>query len=157
MASNDIDVQKVLGVLDRILELELAGVVRYTHYSFMVYGHSRIPIVKWMNEQADEGMLHARAAGEWITQLGGHPSLRIGKLLETHQHDIEQLLRESLEHEREGIAAYYELLELVRDKHVPLEEYARQQIHGEEMHVGEVEKMLRRPGSVGRADGGAKG
>jgi bacterioferritin len=143
-----IDTRKVLATLDRILELELAGVVRYTHYSLMVFGPARIPIVKWMNEQADESLGHARAAGELITHLGGHPSLKIGRLLETQQHEMTALLKESLEHEREGLAAYYALLELVKDRSVPLEEFARTMIHGEEMHIGEVEKMLRRPGHL---------
>ena len=143
-----IDTRKILATLDRILELELSGVVRYTHYSFMVFGPSRIPIVKWMNDQADESLGHARAAGELITHLGGHPSLKIGRLLETQQHDMTALLNESLEHEREGLEAYYALLDLVKDRHVPLEEFARTMIHGEEMHIGEVEKMLRRPGHL---------
>ena len=34
--------------LNTILELELAGVVRYLHYSLMVFGHARIPIIGWM-------------------------------------------------------------------------------------------------------------
>ena len=36
---------KVVKLLNRILELELAGVVRYTHYSLMVFGYNRIPII----------------------------------------------------------------------------------------------------------------
>jgi bacterioferritin len=61
-------------------EAELAGVVRYTHYSFLVFGHAPIPIVKWMREQADESMAHAQRFGEWITMLGAHRSLEIGPL-----------------------------------------------------------------------------
>ena len=38
----------VIVTLNQILELELAGVVRYMHYSFMIFGHSRIPIVSWL-------------------------------------------------------------------------------------------------------------
>jgi bacterioferritin len=146
-----IDVASVLHALNAILELELAGVVRYVHYSLMVFGPSRIPIVKWMREQASEAMSHAVEAGEWITALGGHPSLTIGPLLETHRHDIGQILRESLDHERVGLAHYHGLLGLVRDRHVSLEEFARKMVAHEEAHVAEVEKMLRRPGSLGGA------
>ncbi|MFZ1641072.1 MAG: ferritin-like domain-containing protein [Candidatus Contendobacter sp.] len=134
-----------IGVLNRILELELAGVVRYTHYALMVYGYNRIPIVGWLNAQADESLLHARQAGELITSLGGHPSLGIGPLLETHQHDIGDILRESLAHEEEALKAYYDLLDCVRDQDVRLEEYARTQIAEEVTHRDEVEKMLRSP------------
>ena len=138
----------VLDVLNRILEIELAGVVRYAHYSLMVFGHARIPIVSWMRAQADEGLTHALLAGEHITAMGGHPSLRIGKLLETHRHDIDQILREAMEHEQEGVDTYRKLLELVRDREVMLEEYARKMVHDEEIHISEIEKMLRRPGKL---------
>jgi bacterioferritin len=142
------DKSAVLNCLSKILELELAGVVRYTHYAFMIYGYNRIPIVSWLQEQADESLAHAREAGELITHLGEHPSLAIGPLLETHQHDIGDILRESMEHEREALATYKELLSLVEGKFVMLEEYARRLIAAEEMHQGEVDKMLRRPGAV---------
>ncbi len=145
-----IDRKAVLELLDRILELELAGVVRYTHYSFMVFGYNRIPIVSWMRGQAEESLAHAQRAGELITHLGGHPSLGIGPLLETHKHDIGDILRESLAQEREALDAYEELLGLVRDRDILLEEYAREMIASEELHQGEVDKMLRRPGEVGR-------
>jgi bacterioferritin len=146
--AEQIDQPKVVSVLNRVLEMELAGVVRYTHYSLMVYGYSRIPIVSWLRAQATESMAHATEAGEWITTLGDHPSLGIGPLLETHNHDIGQILRESMEHERASLKIYYELLDLVKDKHVALEEYARGKILQEEMHLGEVDKMLRKPGDV---------
>ena len=143
----------VVACLNNILELELAGVVRYTHYALMVYGYNRIPIVSWMQAQADESLMHAREAGEMVTQLGEHPSLAIGPLLETHKHDIGDILRESLEHEREALASYRVLLSLVEDKSVLLEEYARRLIAAEETHQGEVDKMLRRPGDVGTYSG----
>ncbi len=135
--------QAVIDTLNGILELEMAGVVRYMHYSLMIFGYSRIPVVKWMRDQATESMTHAGEAGERITALGGHPSLRIGKLLETHHHGIQQILIEAVEHEQGGIAQYRQLLDLVRDRDVALEEYARSMIASETVHVSEIEKMLR--------------
>jgi bacterioferritin len=140
----DFDKQAVVAILDRILEHELAGVVRYTHFSFMVFGHGRIPVVSWFREQADESLLHAQEAGEMITFLGGHPSLGIGALLDAHEHDVDTMLRKSLDGEREAVTLYRALLDLVKDKSVTLEEYARKMVSSEELHVGEVEKMLRR-------------
>lgn len=148
LAGMKIDTAKVTAVLNEILELELAGLVRYTHYSLMVFGHARIPITKWFRDEATESHQHAIEAGEYVTSLGGHPSLRIGKLLETHQHDIDAILEESLEHEQQGVDKYRELLALVEDKDVRLEEYARTMIMREENHLSEIEKMLRRPGET---------
>lgn len=142
------DKDAVLKTLNRIMELELAGVVRYTHYALMVYGYNRIPIVDWLQKQADEGLLHARQAGELVTWLGGHPSLGIGPLLETHTHDIGDILRESLAHEAEALKAYYELLDLAKDQDVRLEDYARDMIAEEIAHQDEVDKMLRKPGQA---------
>jgi bacterioferritin len=140
------DKDAVLRTLNRILELELAGVVRYTHYALMVYGYNRIPIVDWLQKQADEGMQHARKAGELVTALGGYPSLAIGPLLDTHTEDIGVILRESLAHEGAALKAYYELLALAREKDVRLEEYARNMVATETEHQDEVNKMLRKPG-----------
>jgi bacterioferritin len=144
----EFDKKEVTATLNRILEAELAGVVRYTHYSLMVFGYNRIPIVSWLREQASESMTHATQAGEIITALGEHPSLGIGHLLETHKHDVGDILREALQNEREGLQLYKDLLALVEGKSVWLEEYARDMISQEEMHAYEVDKMLRKPGDV---------
>lgn len=138
----------VVNVLNKILEIELANVVRYTHYSLMVFGYNRIPIVSWLRSEAMISIQHAQEAGEWITTLGEHPSLGIGPMLETHNHDIGAILKESLDLEIEGLKFYKDLLDLVKDDHLALEEYARKMIYEEENHVAEVDKMLRKPGDV---------
>jgi bacterioferritin len=145
---NSAETSKVVETLNHILELELAGLVRYLHYSFMIFGHNRIPIVGWLRGQADESQAHAIQAGEHITNLGGHPSLRIGGLLETHKHNVDEILREALAHEREGLAEYRKLLAAVNGRSIMLEEYARVQIAAEEAHVADIDKMLRKPGSI---------
>ena len=145
---NEKDKQQSIEILNQIMELELAGVVRYTHYSLMVYGYNRIPIVSWLKGNADESLIHAHKAGEIVTLMGGHPSLKIGALLETEKHDIGDILRESLEHEKVTLQAYYNLLQVAEGKSVLLEEYAREMIVGEELHLDEVNKMLRKPGDI---------
>lgn len=146
------DKKRVVDVLNQILEMELAGVVRYTHYSLMVYGYHRLPIVDWLRQQAQEGLLHAQEAGERLTDMGEHPSLSIGPLLETHNHDTGAILRESLDHERLTMKLYRELMELVDGESVVLEEYARQMVFQEEKHMSEVDKMLRNPGDIAAFD-----
>ena len=130
-----LDQPQVVSVLNRLLEAELAGVVRYTHYSFLVFGFGRIPIVSWLREQADESLLHAQQVGEWITTLGAYPSLTIGPLLDSHQHDIGAMLRESLDTEARALGLYRDLLKLVEGRSVAMEEFARQMVHAEELHA----------------------
>lgn len=153
----EIDRLKVIGLLNRILEQELAGVVRYTHYSFLVFGYSRIPIVSWLREQATESLLHAQQAGEMLTHLGAYPSLAIGPLLDSHKHDVGDILREAMETEEIALGLYRDLLTHVEGRSVLLEEYARQMIYAEELHAGDVDKMLRRPMVAGTASSNSGG
>jgi len=148
MPEGSFDTAAAVNLLNHIMEAELAGVVRYTHYSLMVFGHNRIPIVSWLRNEATTCLAHANEAGELVTHFGDHPSLKIGSLLETHKHGINDILNESLEAEKAGLALYKQLLDLVIDRSVLLEEYARKMIAEEEMHIGEVNKMLRKPGDV---------
>ena len=143
---SSMDKKAVLDTLNEILEMELAGAVRYTHYSFMVFGHSRIPIVSWLREQGSQSMTHAHEAGDLITAHGGHPSLKVGSLLTSHRESIDAMLREILDHENSGVALYEKLLSQVEGVHVALEEYARRMIHDEAKDIAEIEKMLRKTG-----------
>jgi bacterioferritin len=144
--------QEIIYKLNEIVEHELAGVVRYTHYSFMIFGYSRIPVVGWFRSAATETLGHATQAGEMITMLGGHPSLGIGDLLETHKHDMAEILTESMEFEILGVELYRELLTLAEKAgSITIEEYARRLIAEEAMHISDIDKMLRRPGDVAQA------
>jgi bacterioferritin len=138
-----IDVPRTVAVLNEILKAELSGVVRYTHYSLVITGPNRLPLVEFMKAQAGESLLHAQQAGEILTGLGGHPEQGIAPIEETHDHDIDKILRESIAHERNALGLYRRLLETVADQSVYLEEYARTQIGAEEMHVLEMNKLLR--------------
>ncbi|MFZ5469830.1 MAG: ferritin-like domain-containing protein [Myxococcota bacterium] len=133
----------VIDVLNGIVEFELAGVVRFTHYSLMVIGPNRIPIVEFLRSQATEALTHAQQAGELLTGLGGHPSMKITKLDETNEHEIHAILAESLAHEQTAIGKYQRLLELAKDRSIYLEEYARGMISAEEQHALVIHKMLR--------------
>ncbi len=138
-----IDNKVVCEILNRIVEAEMAGVVRYAHSSLMVSGPNRIPIVQFLQEQANESLAHALQAGEFITGFDGHPSQRIANITENHNHSVQQILEESLEHEEQAVSLYRELLSEVEDKSIMLEEYARGQIGMEEQHALEIRKMLK--------------
>lgn len=138
-----IDTTEINPVLNRIMLAELAGVIRYTHYSLVITGPNRLPLVEFMQEQADESLVHARQAGEILTGLGGHPTQGIESIEESHDHSIETILRESIAHERRALDLYRKLLGLAENNSVYLEEYARTQIGQEELHAIEMNKLLR--------------
>jgi len=135
--------EKAIDKLTEIFDLELSGVIRYTHYALMIFGPNRLPLIDFFKAQATESLDHANMAGEHITGLGGHPPLNLNEIKETFKHDISEILQESLDHERKAVDHYYSLLNLVDGKSVYLEEYARGMIGQEELHLLEVEKMLK--------------
>ena len=139
----ELNTQKVCDILNNIIELEMAGVVRYAHSSLMITGPNRLPIVAFLQEQANESLAHALQAGEYITGFGGHPSQKISPIKESHDHSVNQILTESLEHEVSAIEMYKVLLEEVADASIMLEEYARGQIGMEEQNALEITKMLK--------------
>ena len=139
----EIDSRLVCGILNEIMEYELAGVVRYTHSAMMVSGPYRLPIVTFLKEQAAESLMHAQQAGELIVGLDGHPSQRIAKIDETHRHSIKDILEESLGHELHALSLYKKLLGNVADRSIYLEEYARGLIGEEEQHSLELKAMLK--------------
>jgi bacterioferritin len=143
-----LDITKTVNVLNQIVEIELAGAVRYTQYSLMVFGHGRIPIQHWMREQASEGLVHAGVAGEEVTTLGGRVSLGIGALVGAHHATVDDIMQELLVYETGAVDLYRELLGIVEGENVALEEYARGMIRAEELHIAEVKKMLRKRGDA---------
>ena len=142
MELKNLNENRVCEILNKIVEMEMAGVVRYAHSSLMVAGPYRIPIVGFLQEQANEILAHALQAGEYITGLGGHPSQEIAHIEDVNDHSIRQILEESLEHEQKAVEMYKELLMEVVDASIMLEEYARGQIGMEEQHALEIKKML---------------
>ncbi|GAB4240770.1 MAG: ferritin-like domain-containing protein [Elainellaceae cyanobacterium] len=138
-----LDTEKTIYLLNAIMEAELSGVVRYTHYSLMVTGPNRIPIVQFLKAQASESLLHAQQAGEIITGLEGHPTVRILPIEETDKHTVYDILLESLNHELAALNLYKNLLDTVTNASVYLEEYVRGMIGQEELHSMELRKMLR--------------
>lgn len=139
----DLDVERTVKLLNQILEQELAGVVRYTHYALMVTGPNRLPIVAFLKAQASESLLHAQQVGEIVTGLEGHPSLKIASLEETFKHSTRDILAESLHHEENAVRLYKDLLHEVEGRSIYIEEFARTMVSQEELHQMELRKMLR--------------
>jgi bacterioferritin len=151
----EINKSKVVRILNSILESELAGVVRYTHYSFMVFGFHRIPITAWLRAQAAESLTHAQEAGRDDHALR-RPSVAGDRRAagEPQARPARHPARGARARAR-GLTHYKDLLDEVRDRSVLLEEYARRMVQQEDLHIGEVDKMLRAPGMIESVRGDA--
>jgi bacterioferritin len=133
---------EILKVMNQIYEQEVSGIIRYMHYSFMIMGHHRIPIQKWLREQSAESMDHAVLIGEKITSLGGHPKMAAAAIDESGNHSVNQILQESLKFEEETLNLYKKLVKLAGED-IALEELARTMVRQETEHLEEVRKMVR--------------
>jgi bacterioferritin len=110
----------------------------------MVFGHARIPIQSWFADGANEALVHAQEAGTMITRLEARPSLKIATLPQTHHNTIDEIMTETLTREEAGVELYRDLLESIEGQSVVLEEYARQKIAEESLHVANIRMMLRK-------------
>ena len=135
--------KETIDILNKIMQYELSGVVRYTHYALMVTGRDRLSLTQFFKEQANESLLHAQQAGELVTGLDGHPSVEISIIEESNKHDSIDLLNESASHEQKAVSLYKELVEVVDGKSIYLEEYGREMIKAEEIHSIEIQKTLK--------------
>jgi bacterioferritin len=133
---------KVVESLKRIHSNELSGTVRYLHYAHMIFGANRIPIVKWLKDQATESLDHAWRIGEKLTAFGAHPDMKVSAMPESGKHSVLDVLREALDFERQGLEDYRTLLDLVTGD-VALEDWVRGFITAETEHIEDAEKMLR--------------
>ncbi|MCT7958291.1 ferritin-like domain-containing protein [Laspinema palackyanum] len=138
-----LNLKTTLELLNSIMEFELAGVVRYTHYSLMVTGPNRIPIVNFFQLQATDSLNSAQQVGEIITGLEGHPSLRISNMEESYTHSVRTTIEESINHEKKGLERYRNLLDIVKNSSIYLEKFTRKMVASSEINIIELKKMLR--------------
>jgi bacterioferritin len=140
---DDLAQPKTNALLNRVMQAELAGVVRYTSYALIIVGPNRLPLVDFMKAQATESLAHALQVGELLTGLDGIPSVTIQDIDGPAPSSVADVLQASLDHEQGALTIYKQLLAEVEGKSVYLEEFSRSQIAAEELHVMEIRKLLR--------------
>lgn len=136
------DHKKIVHGLNQALENELGNVVRYLHHSFLVRGVNRGPLVDFFRGKAKESFEHATVLGEKIVAMGGHPSIEIPKMKEIGHQNVEEMLREELESEKDEVSEYIKLLRQVDDD-IALEFMLKEIIREEQEGIEDLEKRLR--------------
>lgn len=135
--------EKLIKALNYDLEKEMAGIVRYLHHSFIVFGPHRGPLVQMFRTQATESMNHAILLGEKITALGGHPTVKVDQVFEPGFQTVEDMIAEDLKAEKQQLELYTEQLREFGDFNLPMKLMLEQIIVSEQSHVEEMEKYLR--------------
>ena len=135
--------EKLIKALNIDLEREMAGIVRYLHHSFIIFGPNRGPLVQMFRAQATESLNHAILLGEKITALGGHPTVKVEQVFEPGHQTVEDMLAEDLKAEKYQLQLYTEQLKEFGDSNLPMKLMLEQIIVSEQTHVEEMEKYLR--------------
>jgi len=135
--------ERLIKALNKDLEREMAGIVRYLHHSFIVFGPNRGPLVQMFRQQASEATAHAVQLGEKITALGGHPTVRVEQVFEPGEQTIEEMIEEDLRAEKEQLELYTQQLRDFGNENLSMKLMLEQIIIAEQNHVEEMEKYLR--------------
>lgn len=130
---------ELLDNLNKALSCELAGVIQYSQHSYLVSGTDREVFKDWFRDQAEEAQKHAEVLGDKIVALGGVPTVEPGVIRQSTE--LKDMLRQSLELEREAMAAYMAAWASCDDNDLPQKFWLEGQISEEQMHIEELEKL----------------
>lgn len=130
---------ELVGNLNKALSLELAAVIQYSQHSYLVTGTDREVFKDWFRDQAEEAQDHADTLGDKIVALGGVPAVEPGMIRQSVE--LEEMLKQDLELEREAIATYMAAWAACDDNDLPQKFWLEGQISDEQMHIEELEKL----------------
>ena len=131
-----LDTAATVEVLNRILHMELSGVMQHFHH-------------RWVSRWLRTSRPRAVAIGQHIASLQGGTAVDVGDLMEEALSGSADILNAALAHEEERVGEYRRLLELVSGRSDGLETFARTQIAADERMLAE----LAHPATGRRSDG----
>jgi bacterioferritin len=129
----------VIGVLNRILAREYAGVIQYSQHSFLVQDLFREVYTDYFRDSSRECHGHAHQVGEMISGLGGMPTVEPASIRQATE--LTEMLQQDLALEREVLQAYLDAIDAAAD-HVLLRQMLEHMADDEQRAVWHLEKIL---------------
>ena len=120
-----LDRDATVEVLNRILHVELSGVMQHFHH-------------RWMSNWLQSSRPRAIAIGQHIASLTGGPSMGVDALMDDALASAENMMDAVRGYEQRRVEEYRKLLELVAGRSEGLEAFARAQIAAEDRHAAEL-------------------
>jgi bacterioferritin len=120
-----LDTVATVEALNRILHVELSGVMQHYHHH-------------WMSRWLQSSRPRAIAIGQHIASLTGGPSVGVDRLMDDALASAQDILDGVRGYEQRRVEEYRKLLELVAGRSEGLEAFARAQIAAEERHAAEL-------------------
>jgi len=120
-----LDTDATVDVLNKILHLELNGVMQHLHHV-------------WMSRWLEAFRPRAIAVGQHISELTGGPVVSVEALMNEAMATADEMIDAARSQDQRRVKEYRKLLELVAGRNVELEAFARAQIAAEECHISNV-------------------
>jgi bacterioferritin len=133
--------KQIIDSLNKALGCELAGFIQYMQQSFLLTGLDRQLFLEFFRAQSAEAQLHVVRVGDKIIALGGVPVVEPGVIRQATE--IGGMLENSLQLERDAMAAYMAAWEACDDSHKATKFQLEGWIGDEQMHIEELEKLTR--------------
>lgn len=133
------DTAKVIEALNKAVALEHAASIQYKQHALLVRGLWRKVFADYFWAESRNAQEHAHQFGHKIVALGGVPTVEVGTVRQSL--DVEEMLRQDLELEREAMQAYLAAHTLAADD-VALRTMLESHIDSEQRDIEELELYL---------------
>ena len=134
------DTNRVIGVLNKAVALEHAACIQYKQHALLVRGLWRKVFTDFFIDESRSAQEHAYKVGSKVFALGGVPTIEVGVPVRQSL-DLEEMLRQDLDIERQAKDAYVEAWSWCEDD-VALRTMLEDQIESEQRDIEELEMYL---------------
>lgn len=139
------DSQRMVEALNKSLALEYAGVIQYYQHSFLLQGPEREYLAGFFRDNGKKSLDQIERLGEKIVALGGLPVVEPATIRQAS--DVQEMLRQALDLEREAQEAHHEALQLLAGKAEAPEEIAlrvmlEEFVEEEQQDIDKLEMLL---------------
>jgi bacterioferritin len=133
------EAKKVITALNKAIGLEHTAVLQYKQHALLVHGLWRKVFADFFDSHSESSLDHAGKFGQKVVALGGVPTVELNVV---HQStEVEEMLRQDLELERDTMQAYIEAHDLAADD-IALRTMLESQIESEQRDIEELEMYL---------------
>jgi bacterioferritin len=134
------DTKRVITALNKAVALEHTATLQYQQHALLVSGLWRKVFADFFASQSKGSLEHAHKFGQKVVALGGVPTVEIGATV--HQStDLEEMLHQDLQLEKETMQAYLEAHEMAEGD-VALRTMLESHIESEQRDIEELEMYL---------------
>jgi len=133
--------EKLIGLLNKDLELEYSAAIQYINHAAVMTGAAYGDIIKELKIHANEEVQHAMVLADQIDYLGGSPSVKVGEIYTSKDND--KMLQQDLDGEEDAIRRYKVRVEQAEQlKEFALAQQLRNILAMEQEHAMDLKQAL---------------